>query len=274
MESAIETISGHNYNCHTDGDRSKPLMLFLHGFPDIAESWKSQMDYFKNNYFVVAYDQRGYNTSVKFKKKSEYRIDRLADDVKQVIEYYGYNKAIVVSHDWGGIVAYHFSETYSEMVDRLVVTNAPHFLAWKSKMTKSLFQGFKSWYVFFFQIPWIPDFVARYGGLRFLMWFSSNKGSFSNLSQHKKAWKQPGAINGMLGWYRNVFRYKSVEKITKTKTLLIWGKKDVALGTSMVEANMKYFPNTTVRYLDDASHWAVHEYPDKVNGFIEEFLDK
>jgi len=90
-----------HYVCDGDGE----LILFLHGFPEFWYEWKNQLSEFSKNHFVVSPDMRGYNLSTKPEKLDQYQMEFLIEDVKQLVEYLGYKKFILVGHDWGGIVA-------------------------------------------------------------------------------------------------------------------------------------------------------------------------
>lgn len=103
-----------------------PLVVMVHGFPDFWYSWREQMDALKSDYKVVAYDQRGYNLSGQPKGEDNYNMSYLTSDLAAVIKHFGKEKAIVVGHDWGGIVSWTFAITQPEMVDKLVILNLPH----------------------------------------------------------------------------------------------------------------------------------------------------
>ena len=132
-----------------------PLMLFLHGFPEFWYSWRHQMRAFGDDFHVVAPDLRGYNTSEKPAARSAYRLERLVDDVRALITNLGYDTCVLVAHDWGGAIAWQFAHAHPEMLDRLVVMNLPHPVRMFEGLATAA-QLCRSWYIFFFQLPWLP----------------------------------------------------------------------------------------------------------------------
>ena len=103
-----------------------PLIVMIHGFPDFWYSWRDQMEALSETYQVVAIDQRGYNLSDKPKGVENYDIKLLVGDVMAVVRHQKRDKAIIVGHDWGGIVAWIFAMTFPDTTDKLVILNLPH----------------------------------------------------------------------------------------------------------------------------------------------------
>src|SRR5207237_4003236 len=103
-----------------------PLVVMIHGFPDFWYSWRKQMDALSDRYQVVAIDQRGYNLSDKPKGVENYDMRLLVGDVAAVIRSLGKDKATIVGHDWGGIVAWYFAMNLPQMTEKLVILNLPH----------------------------------------------------------------------------------------------------------------------------------------------------
>src|SRR5437773_9512183 len=103
-----------------------PLIVMIHGFPDFWYTWRDQMEALSKNYQVVAIDQRGYNLSDKPKGVENYDIRLLVGDVVAVIKHLGKDKATIVGHDWGGVVAWQFAINLPEMTENLIILNLPH----------------------------------------------------------------------------------------------------------------------------------------------------
>ena len=103
-----------------------PLVVMIHGFPDFWYSWHHQMEELKDNFKVVAIDQRGYNLSDQPKAESSYAMPNLVGDVAAVIRHFGEEKANIVGHDWGGLVSWQFALALPEMVENLAILNLPH----------------------------------------------------------------------------------------------------------------------------------------------------
>jgi len=223
----------------------KKLIVFLHGFPETGLlNWKHQVIHFaKLGYKVIAPDQRGYNTSTKG-NMIDINHAKAAKDIAALIQHYKYSKAYIVAHDWGGQVAWTFAVKYEQMVEKMIVCNVPHPAVFEEYiMTKQLF---KSWYMFFFQLDGIAEWKIFRDDFSWLISFAferSNQGSYSlnELERYKEAWREEGAINSMLHWYRYVIRAKflgigelgDIKQQVKVPTLLLWGTLDVHLEAAM-----------------------------------------
>jgi pimeloyl-ACP methyl ester carboxylesterase len=131
------------------------MILFVHGFPECWYSWRNQMKYFSKEYRVVAIDQRGYGLSTKPRFVADYRVEILAGDVADVIEQLGYESCILVGHDWGGLVAWTTAMLYPHLIEKLIIMNCPHPVAFRQEL--SFKQMRKSWYMFWYQSPLLPE---------------------------------------------------------------------------------------------------------------------
>lgn len=115
-----------NVKIHYATIGSGPLVVMIHGFPDFWYTWRSQMEGLKDNFKVVAIDQRGYNLSDAPEGEENYNMRYLVSDVAAVIHHFGAEKAVIVGHDWGGSVAWNFAFAMPQMVDKLIILNLPH----------------------------------------------------------------------------------------------------------------------------------------------------
>ncbi|XP_010795748.1 epoxide hydrolase 4-like [Notothenia coriiceps] len=145
--------SGLRFHFVAAGERGKPLMLFLHGFPEFWFSWRYQLREFKSEFRVVAVDMRGYGESDLPLSSDSYSFDSLVTDVKDIVEYLGYNRCCLVGHDWGGTIAWLFAIQYPEMVTKLIVLNSPH----PSVFTGMIVQKNKSQHSF----PYVGTYYAH-----------------------------------------------------------------------------------------------------------------
>src|SRR5215203_1684309 len=149
---------------HYVGAGTGPLVLLLHGFPEFWYSWRAQIPALvAAGYRVIAPDMRGYNLSEKPAGVRSYMLDTLCDDVLALIHHAGEERATVVGHDWGGAVAWNVPMRHPRAVERLIVLNAPHPGAFLREL-RTPAQIAKSWYMFFFQLPWLPELSLRAGG--------------------------------------------------------------------------------------------------------------
>ncbi|MFH4973708.1 hypothetical protein AB6A40_000417 [Gnathostoma spinigerum] len=268
-----------------DGDKSKPLMLFVHGFPEFWYSWRFQLRHFREKYHVVAIDMRGYGESSKPTAVSNYDSALLAKDVKECIEALGYQKAIVVAHDWGAAIAWKLATDFPEVIDRLVILNVGHPKAFAECLRKMPSQLLKSWYMFMFQMPLLPEFRMRINDFSMLSEmlrsdYSGIKKKENFTDEDLEAWKytfsQKGAFTGPINYYRHAMQHlpptDSPVPMVKPKTLIIWGTADIALDKAMAGMSLQYCEMGQLRYVDGASHWVQQDEPEKVNEFIENFL--
>jgi pimeloyl-ACP methyl ester carboxylesterase len=150
----LDGIRLHYAEC---GTRNDDLVLLLHGFPEFWYSWRHQLQVLGRKFHVVAPDMRGYNLSDKPPRVEAYRIEKLVEDVVGLIKYFGAEKAAIVGHDWGAGVAWSVAQKYPERVTRLAVMQVPPAAAWRANLT--LRQLLRSWYMFFFQLPKVPEWV-------------------------------------------------------------------------------------------------------------------
>jgi pimeloyl-ACP methyl ester carboxylesterase len=262
-----------------------PLMLMLHGFPEFWYSWRHQIPEFAKDYKVVAVDLRGYNDSDRPKAKSAYVMDEFVKDVKGVIEGLGYESCVLVAHDWGGAIAWAFAYEHLEMVDRLIVMNLPHPAIFAERIRKPGRQMLRSWYVFFFQIPRLPEWWLRRSDYKAIgqafEGMAVNKRAFSkaDIEAFKDSAARPGALTAMVNYYRNVFsgglRQRNREwPVLEIPTLMIWGENDSALGKELTYGTERFVKDFRIKYIPNCSHWVQQEQPDLVNRYMREFLDQ
>jgi epoxide hydrolase 4 len=280
MDHRTIPVQGIDLHVVEAGPASGPLLILLHGFPESWRSWRQQIEPLAAAGFrVVAPDQRGYNLSDKPRGVAAYRLDRLAGDVAALIDEAGCERASIVGHDWGGAVAWWFAVTHPERLDRLALLNIPHPYVMRRHLLKSRAQRRKSWYIFFFQLPWLPELWLRrhsYAAATRALLATSRKGTFSaaDLDLYREAWSQPGAVTGMINWYRAALRMpppRPASARVRAPTLLIWGTGDRFLGQEMAQPSIDLCDQGRLVLLD-ATHWVQHEEPAAVNQLLVEFL--
>ncbi|MBD1868190.1 alpha/beta hydrolase [Cyanobacteria bacterium FACHB-471] len=257
-----------------------PLMLMLHGFPEFWYSWRKQIPEFAQDYKVVALDLRGYNDSEKPTDQSAYVMSEFIKDIEGVIRGLGYDRCVLVGHDWGGAIAWNFAYAHPELVEKLIILNLPH----PAKFAEGLRtpqQLLRSSYIFFFQIPWLPELLVQASGYQIvaaaLTGMAVNKSAFSDadLAAYKEAAAKPGALTAMINYYRNPFQQGIVNQewgVLDVPTLMIWGENDTALGKELTYGTEAYVRDFQIRYIPDCSHWVQQERPDLVTQYMREYL--
>ena len=273
--------NGINLHVIMAGPSDGPLVLLLHGFPEFWYGWRRQIPALAAaGYHVWAPDQRGYNRSDKPAGVGAYGIETLAKDIVGLIDASGREQVYLVGHDWGAAVAWWVAGKYPERIKKLAILNVPHPAVMQRTVWEDPEQRKKSRYIFFFQLPWLPEkSLSDHGythAIRALKG-SSRRGTFGDddIVAYRQAWSQPGALTGMLNWYRAPVRNRGMGAglgRIRVPTLMIWGAKDIALSRSMAQPSIDLCDNGRLVFLEEASHWVQHEEPETVNRLLLEFL--
>jgi pimeloyl-ACP methyl ester carboxylesterase len=261
------------------GPEDGPLVLLLHGFPEFWYGWRRQIGPLAAAGFrVVVPDQRGYGQSDKPKGARAYNLAGLGLDAVGLIDALGREKAHVAGHDWGGMVAWWLGTKHADRLDRLAILNIPHPQVLERALLRSAEQRKKSAYMFYFQLPWFPERRLRRNGYSALvraLQRSSRPGTFSDedLAFYREAWSRPGALTGMLNWYRAALRARPTPPASSRvsiPTLMIWGTKDLVLGRELVPPSLAYCDQGRAVYFEEATHWVIHEEPEAVSRLLVE----
>ncbi|HEX8147696.1 MAG TPA: alpha/beta hydrolase [Pyrinomonadaceae bacterium] len=268
-----------------EGER---LAVLLHGFPECWYSWRHQLRALGRRFRVVAPDMRGYNLSDKPGRVEDYRMNRLVDDVTGLVRHFGAREAAVVGHDWGGAVAWAVAQHYPDYVWKLAALQTPPPAVWRKNFT--LRQLMRSWYIFFFQLPSIPEWWIQrddFAGLVKTLRATSRPGTFADadVEVFKAALREPGALTGGINYYRANFRalfsrglgggeIRRHERV-RVPTLFIYGERDSAILPETVAGVGDYVdaPYTELR-LGRSHHWVQQESPAEVNAALMSFLEE
>ncbi|MBK6793591.1 MAG: alpha/beta hydrolase [Anaerolineales bacterium] len=285
MHSQFIQTNGVKLHVMTDGPAEGTPVILLHGFPEFHYGWRKQVtELVAAGFRVITPDQRGYNLSDKPRSIRAYDVNTLAKDIVGIFDHFGIQKARLVGHDWGAVVAWTVALNHPERLEKLTILNVPHPDVMQRFILENAEQRKKSWYVFFFQIPFFVEWILRrddYRNMARMLVGSGRKSTFqrSDIEEYKKAWSQPGALTGMLNWYRNIFRgslrsifqKKSARRVS-IPTLILWGKNDVALSHEMVQPSLELCDNGSAVFFENATHWVQHDEANKVNKKLIEFL--
>jgi pimeloyl-ACP methyl ester carboxylesterase len=262
------------------GPSSGPLVILLHGFPELAHSWRKQIPALaEHGYWVWAPDQRGYNESDKPAGLASYRIDVLADDVLGLIDSAGRDRAVLVGHDWGAAVAWRVAQEFPERVARLMILDGPHPRAMRRVLRTHLRQLLMSWYMFVFQVPGIERLLLARGAERMVRGLrrTSREGTFDDeqIAIYRRAWEQPGAMRAMLDWYRAAFRLRarpSRHRRVSPPTLVVWGAHDAFVGLDAAKESVALCDDGAIHVIDEGTHWIHIEEPLRLNELMLSFL--
>ncbi|MFN2145757.1 MAG: alpha/beta fold hydrolase [Anaerolineales bacterium] len=281
MDHTTITTNGIDLHVVQAGQEDGELVILLHGFPEFWYGWRNQIPALASaGYRVWAPDQRGYNLSAKPKGLAAYSLDQLSRDVIGLIDAAGVEKAVIVGHDWGAAVAWWTAQNFPERISRMMVMNVPHGAVMQQHLRSSFAQLRKSWYMFFFQLPWLPEMASRANNWKMsaeALVGTSRTGTFTpdDLAQYKQAWAQPGAYTTMINWYRAMLRRppNSIKgPRIQVPTLLIWGAQDRFLGREMAQPSIDLCEQGRLVFIEEASHWVQHEEPVRVNQLLLDFL--
>jgi epoxide hydrolase 4 len=258
------------------------VALCLHGFPESRRSWRNQLPALAElGWHAVAPDLRGYGGSSRPAGKAAYRIDQLAADAAALFDALGARRRLLIGHDWGGMIAWAFAIRRARPLDGLVVMDMPHPARFAEELRRGWRQRLRSWYVAFFQLPWLPEraLTANHAAAigRAIRRTSRHPDRFPPelIAHYRDNAAQPGAMTAMLNFYRANFGGGGLPKAdgqVATPTLMIWGEEDSFLDRSLVPGTDRYVPDLTIHRLPGISHWIQQEAPEEVNTTIGRWL--
>ena len=258
------------------------LMLFLHGFPEFWYEWKDLIPEFARDHHAVACDLRGYNLSDKPPAVDQYGVPVIVEDIRALAEKLKARKFVLVGHDWGGVIAWAFAAEHPEMLDQLIIVNAPHPAVFARELASNPAQQKASAYFNLFNSPQAETFLSQNGFATFVglikPWASE-----ADQKEYMSNWSR--GLTGGLNYYRAARLHSPVDgaqappgnalaamKPISTPTLVIWGEKDTALLTGNLNGLDEYVKHLTVRRIPDGTHWVIHEKPAEVIRYMREFL--
>lgn len=261
------------------GDPSKPLMLFIHGFPEFWYSWRHQIVHFNKDYRCVAVDMRGYGDSERPEGVQHYKIELLADDIKDLVNELGYNKCILVAHDWGGVVACKLRDTYPEVLEALVLLSSSSLSAWLRQIWTTFEQRMKSFYVFLFRIPNLAEVLLQMNNLAAFDRTFKKKAEYvtdEDIECYKYWFGKQTGLTPPVNYYRANFAYTWPESIHEEKIpfLCAHGENEKYLSRTILEILRREYMYIETVIIDGCGHFMQQEDPVKVNKVVKEFLTK
>ena len=294
----VHTLAhGITLHCRVSGEVGRPVLLFLHGFPEAAFVWDDLLTHFAQpehgGFRCIAPNMRGYAPSSAPTDVSAYRAKHLVQDIHALMALESPNQplAALVAHDWGGAVAWNVANQYPDRMQRLVILNAPHPGTFLRELQQSATQQAASAYMNFLIRP-DAEALLQEDDYRRLWEFFTNmmpnpeRGWLTQevKAQYRAVWQQ--GLSGPLNYYRaSPMRPAQAHDTTITTlqlpndmlhigvpTCVVWGMADIALPAGLLDGLARYVPELTVHRLVDASHWLVHEQPARVIELIDHYL--
>lgn len=284
METVALRANGASFAALADGPAEGPLVLLLHGFPELSRSWQHQLPVLAAaGYRAVAPDLRGYGGS---ERRGPYDLGTLAADAAGMVTALGRDRAVVVGHDWGGAVAWAVAGRHPEVVERLVVLNCPPASVLARELWRNPRQLRRSAYMLLFQLPWLPEWLLtrdRAAGVaRALRGGSHVRSAWppEELEHYRRAFLQPGAASAALGYYRAALRARPRgprPQPIAAPTLILWGVLDRFLGAETV-SRARLAPvlapgnEPEIVWIEGAGHFVQNEAPEQVNAELLRWL--
>jgi pimeloyl-ACP methyl ester carboxylesterase len=265
-------IETNGIKLHTIIAGSGEPIVLLHGFPEFWYCWSKVIPLLNDDFKLVIPDMRGYNLSDKPKGIENYKVEILVEDIKGLSEKLGFRKFYLAGHDWGGAVAWIFAEKYPELIDKLIILNAPHTKIFSQKLRTDKEQQKASSYIFEFYKPNGEQFIIQNNYEQLRKFVFTKRFSDYDKEKYIEAWSQPGAIEGGVNYYRANQSFKEWTGIIKVPTLVLWGMKDVFLTAQLLDGLSKYVKDLKIERNEKSSHWITHEAPEFVSSKIREFI--
>ncbi|WP_242098062.1 alpha/beta hydrolase [Sphingomonas sp. CROZ-RG-20F-R02-07] len=285
----IALATGVELDVAVAGDPAAPPIILLHGFPESHRTWRHVMPDLARDHFVLAPDQRGYARSSKPEGVAAYAADRIVADLLALADHFGIARFTLVGHDWGGAVAWMAALKHPDRVARLAIVNAPHPFVFQKTIFDEPAQRRASQYIRAFRDTGIDQGLVGAGLERFLGTTFAKHITGPIAGEDKAAyldeWSQPGAMTGMLNWYRaSAVIVPAMDETperpgfldgpfppTQMPVLAIWGMQDTALLPSQLEGLADHVPDLTVAKVD-AGHFVPWEKPDAVIAALRRWL--
>jgi epoxide hydrolase 4 len=283
---------GITLSCRAAGERGRPVLVFLHGFPEAAFVWDELLEHFAQpahgGYRCVAPNLRGYEASSQPAEVSAYRPKHLVQDIVALAQVEGAPLACLVAHDWGGALAWNFANQHAALTRKLAIVNSPHPGTFLRALQSSPTQQQASQYMNFLVRP-DAEALLREDDYRRLWKFFTSWGGAPWLTdavkaQYRAVWDR--SLTGGLNYYRasplrpprpddpaaaNITLPREMLTVD-IPTLVLWAMEDAALLPELVEGLQEYVPDLTLEKVPGASHWIVHEQPRFVAQRLAAFL--
>ncbi|HUL98798.1 MAG TPA: alpha/beta fold hydrolase [Mycobacterium sp.] len=261
-----------------EGPADGPVVVLLHGFPQLNTSWNAIIDRLTaRGYRCIAPNQRGYSPGARPTRRRDYRAAELVEDVRALLDAVGAQRVHLVGHDLGAAVAWGAADTLRDRVATLTSFSVPHPAAFAKALVSSR-QGLASWYMYFFQLPWLPErlLLAPHGaGTRLSHSLRAAGQTAQAADRDVRAMSAPGMLTAALNWYRAIplsNPRRAVGKIS-APTMYVWSDNDVALTEKPARDTANYVTGEYRFEILHGAHWIPDEQPDKAADLLLEWFD-
>ena len=266
-----------------DGDK---LALCLHGFPEHSISWRNQLPMLAElGYKAWAPNMRGYGNSSVPAFMEDYSLENLMADVAALIDAADCEEVVLIAHDWGAVIAWYFAIRQVRPLTKLIICNVPHPVPARKAFGKGFTQLKKSWYIFFFQLPKLPEMMMKMrkgrGMGQLIKETANSPENFPDevIDIYNENGARPENLTAMVNYYRGLVRGGGGKRqedlgfpVIETPTLMLWGEDDLALTKETTYGTEDVVEDFTIRYLPRISHWVQQDAPDEVNAMMSAFL--
>ncbi len=281
------TVSVNGIKMHAAIAGSGQPVMMLHGFPETHRSWDLQIPALVERGFrVIVPDLRGYGASDR--PAQGYDLDTLARDVVELSRVVAKQPVALVGHDWGGAITWHVASHHPDAITRAVVLDCPHPALMARALRSNRAQIRRSWYMFFFQLPRLPErWLSRHGGDNIARMFREGSPGAGDappeiVDAERRALLEPGALTAALAYYRTAFRDNARQLVSGAEpqypvidkpVTLLWGEADSCLGLELIDGTERFARSLSVHRVPRAGHFVHQERPDLVNRLLLQALD-
>ncbi|OWW20018.1 alpha/beta fold hydrolase [Noviherbaspirillum denitrificans] len=274
------------------GEKGRPLVLFVHGFPEFWYEWEAQLAEFGGDFFAVAPDLRGFNLSDMPSDLAQYKAKHIVEDLRLLAAHLGYERFVMVAHDWGGAIAWNFAIALPQLLHKLIIVNSPHPYLFAQALANDPEQQAASEYMNWLRAEGSESALAKDE-------FKLLEGLLNGMGRSPTPWFTPEVraryhecwargLTGGVNYYRasplhpptkdhagpNRLQLDPSDFIVRIPTRVIWGEQDIALPKSLINGLDGLIGDLKIERIPEGTHWVIHEQPERVNRLIRGFLSE
>ena len=271
-------INANNYkfDCRVSGSIKDELVILLHGFPETSYMYKDLIkDISDSGYYCIAPNLRGYSEGARPQGRDNYTLDKLVNDVLSMINHTGKDKIHLIGHDWGAVIGWQIAHDHPNKLLSWTALSVPHTNSFFNAILNDKEQKKKSYYMWLFQIPILPEFCLKFMNLKILrgLWSFHSK---QEINDYTQILKQKGALTAAVNYYRANLKLKRIAKKGEilgdihVPTLFIWGKYDTSVGSTAAK-NCSAYIKADYHFLElKTDHWIIQKkYIEAKNSILD-----